>query len=261
MYGDKNFFGIYRGLGKFLARHGVVGVLINYRLSPFVRHPAHVRDVARAFAWVVRNIARYGGDPQRIVLGGHSAGGHLVSLLATDPQYLGDPDLKLTPCERAAIRGVASVSGVYRIPGPDEFRVMARQIVRSLAERGQGAIPALMVPVLLKVGESINPFNLVFGTDRTVQKTASPIEHVHAGLPPFQVLTAELEVHGLRAMADDFATALRRAGCSVERAELDDCNHRTIVLAIQKDGQPGAKALLDFVDRCAAIRPDRSKLP
>src|SRR4051794_2017887 len=52
MIGDKNFFGLYRGVGRYLASHGVVAVLINYRLSPQVRHPEHVRDVARAFAWV-----------------------------------------------------------------------------------------------------------------------------------------------------------------------------------------------------------------
>src|SRR5262249_21258684 len=132
MYGDKNFFGIYRGLGKFPARHGVVAVMINYRLSPYVRHPEHVKDVARAFASVVRNIASYGGDPRRIILGGHSAGGHLVSLLVTDKTYLNDPALDLKPAERAGLRGVVAVSGVYRIPGPDEFRTLARQIVRAL---------------------------------------------------------------------------------------------------------------------------------
>src|SRR5262249_10902961 len=202
----------------------------------------------------------YGGDPGRIILGGHSAGGHLVSLLVTDPKYLADPALHLSACQRKSIRGVVAVSGVYRIPGPDEFRKMARQIVRSLVERS-GA-PPLLAGGLLRVGEAVTPFALVFGGDLAVQKSASPLYHVHAGLPPFLVLTAETEVHGLRDMADDFTAALRKAGVSVEREELDDCNHRTSVLALQKGGSPGAKALLSFIARCAGPAvADRSKGP
>src|SRR5580765_7849686 len=45
---------------------GYVTVVISYRLSPGVSHPAHTQDVAAAFAWVTRNIARHGGDPGRI---------------------------------------------------------------------------------------------------------------------------------------------------------------------------------------------------
>ena len=52
-------------------------VFPNYRLSPWVKHPEHVKDVARAFAWTNKNIAKYGGDPKRLFVGGHSAGGHL----------------------------------------------------------------------------------------------------------------------------------------------------------------------------------------
>ena len=63
-------------------------VAINYRLSPDVKHPEHVKDVAAAVAWVHDNIDDYGGDPERIVVMGHSAGAHLAALVATDPQRL-----------------------------------------------------------------------------------------------------------------------------------------------------------------------------
>src|SRR5438874_2403382 len=61
--GNKNHFGIYASLGKALAREGIGLVSPNYRLSPQVKHPEHIKDVARAFAWTHRNIAKYGGRP------------------------------------------------------------------------------------------------------------------------------------------------------------------------------------------------------
>jgi acetyl esterase/lipase len=105
--GDKSQFG---HVGTFLARHGIGTVVANYSLSPKVRHPAHVRDVAAAFAWAWRNVAEFGGDPGRLSAFGHSAGGHLVSLLATDERHL--RPWGLGP---GNIQGVVSISGVYRV--------------------------------------------------------------------------------------------------------------------------------------------------
>lgn len=111
VFGDKDFFGLHAGMGRMFARHGIVAVVANYRLSPKVKHPEHVKDVARAFAWTHRNIAHYGGRADRIYLCGHSAGGHLVSLLATDERYLKDEKRSFKD-----IKGVMSMSGVYEIP-------------------------------------------------------------------------------------------------------------------------------------------------
>jgi acetyl esterase/lipase len=253
MYGDKNFFGLYRGVGRFLAKHGVVAVMVNYRLSPGVKHPEHARDVARAFAWTCRKIDSYGGDPTRIILAGHSAGAHLASLVATDETYLKDPELKLSARDRAGLRGVASVCGVYRIPGPDEFRKMSSRIVTILVERNApSGMAGLLTPVLLRAGEALNPFALVFGTDREVQTKASPLSHVRKGLPPFLLLNAEREVPGLAAMAEDFAAALRKAGDSVQTRTIEGSTHRSILFGMHQDRSEAGQALLDFVFRHTA---------
>ncbi len=255
LFGDKNFFGIYRNVGRNLARHGVVTVMVNYRLSPWVKHPEHVRDVARAYAWTAHNIHRYGGDPDRIVVAGHSAGGHLVALLATDDRYLKDRELKLTARQRQALRGVVGISGVYRIPAPDEFRYMAERIIRSwVGDPTERRTARLLAPLLRTVAGKVNPFHLVFGTDREVQADASPLRHVRKGLPPFLIVTAEYEAPRLSVMADEFSAALRKAGNKVECKEIDGCSHRTIVNRLHNDDDETTRLVLDFVKRTAAAR-------
>ena len=99
-------------LGRALASRGIGVAFAGYRLFPRARHPDHVRDAARAFAWVRTNVARRGGRPDEIFVGGHSAGGHLATLLALHPKYL--KEVGETP---RAIRGVIGLSGVYDLPG------------------------------------------------------------------------------------------------------------------------------------------------
>lgn len=108
---------LYIGLARTFGRHGIGVAVINYRLSPKVKHPGHIEDVAKAFAWVKANVAKHGGDPENITIMGHSAGGHLAALLGTDPSYLKAEKLSLSD-----IRGVISVSGVYQIePGAELY--------------------------------------------------------------------------------------------------------------------------------------------
>jgi acetyl esterase/lipase len=251
--GDKDQRGRIRAVGQSLARQGYVAVLINYRLSPSVRHPEHVKDVARAFAWVRKHIAEYGGDPDRIVLMGHSAGGHLVTLLVTDDSYLSDPALGLGAGDRKAIRAVVSLSGVYRVPEPEEFRSMSSDIIDNLV--GEGDSRKFMRPALFAFSRGFNPFRMVFGSDLGVRKKASPIAHVRKGLPPMLLLQAESEVPGLRAMTTDFAKALRGHGNVVEVAEIEDTTHRTILYQLRARDSAASKLVRDFIARHAGAKP------
>src|SRR5262249_45169391 len=109
--GDKNHLGIYNRMGRSLASHGIGMVSANYRLPPRVKHPEHIRDVARAFAWVHKNIGKHGGRPSELFVAGHSAGAHLIALLSTDESYLKDHGLTTRD-----IRGAIPISGVYSVP-------------------------------------------------------------------------------------------------------------------------------------------------
>jgi acetyl esterase/lipase len=73
----------YDHIGAWAVRNGWVGVTITYRLAPEYTWPSGAQDVAAAIAWVRGNVAAYGGDPDRIVVAGHSAGSvHVASYLA-----------------------------------------------------------------------------------------------------------------------------------------------------------------------------------
>jgi acetyl esterase/lipase len=145
VHGDKSFMNMYSGLGRFYASQGIGAVIINYRLSPGVKHPEHVKDVARAFAWTVKNIDKYGGRPDQIFISGHSAGGHLVALLATDEEYL-----KAEGVSDKNIKGVLAISGVYEVPakvlpqvfGTDEKMCYAASPIHNVKE---GLPPFLIV--------------------------------------------------------------------------------------------------------------------
>jgi acetyl esterase/lipase len=263
MIGDKDFFGLYRNVGKALARHGVVTVMVNYRLSPAVRHPAHVEHLARAFAWTRRHIKEYGGNPDRIVLVGHSAGGHLVALLATDDRYLKARGLHLDDADRAAIRGVVGVSGVYHVPATDELVRMATAMLQGMGQPGPAKLMptpahstrmagnwmAVAVTTMRRSGMPFDPFDLVFGRDPRERLAASPITYVRPGLPPFLLLHASSDLPTLPEQAREFAQALEKAGNSVTLERMSPRDHNTILFDAAQDGDPVLTAILHFVAR------------
>lgn len=136
-------------VGQFLASNGIGAVLTNYRLSPKAQHPAHVEDVARAFAWTHKHIAEYGGRADQIVISGHSAGGHLVALLACDPTYLKAHNLSTKD-----MKGVVPISGVYTIG--DTFPIFTRAFGKD-KEICKAASP------VTHVCEGLPPFLVLYG--------------------------------------------------------------------------------------------------
>jgi arylformamidase len=145
----------------FVTGLGFVFVSVNYRLSPAIQHPEHTKDLARALGWVHKNITSYGGDPARIALMGHSAGAHLVSLVATDDIYLREVGLSL-----GNLRGVVALDGAgYDIP---------LQLESAKKEKAQ------------------DMYQQAFTADPAVWRAASPYYHIKAGkgIPPFLLIHA-----------------------------------------------------------------------
>jgi arylformamidase len=100
---SKEFSGVALGMHA----RGITTVVINYALCPHVSIDEITRQARAAVAWTLRNIDQYGGDPQRVAVGGHSAGGHLAAMcLNTDwAADYGLPD--------APLKGAVLVSGLY----------------------------------------------------------------------------------------------------------------------------------------------------
>lgn len=82
--------GLTGGKRGFVGLGDEIGVVaVGYRLSPKAEHPAYLEDAAAATAWVLGNIAAYGGDTNKVFLAGHSAGGYLAAMAGMDPRWLG----------------------------------------------------------------------------------------------------------------------------------------------------------------------------
>lgn len=104
MMGDKHTEGspFYSNMGDFAARQGWLGVCATYRLAPANRFPSGVEDLRLLVAWLRANVQQYGGDPDRIVLSGQSAGAsHVANYIAHARDHAD------------GIAGAVFMSGVY----------------------------------------------------------------------------------------------------------------------------------------------------
>ncbi|MDF7815425.1 alpha/beta hydrolase [Hymenobacter sp. YC55] len=178
-------------------------VSVNYRLSPTpaaltdgnrIKYPVHSTDVADAVKWVADSIGRYGGDPAKIVLLGHSAGAHLVALTGTSPLFLPARHLPLT-----FLRGIAAID----TEGYD---------------------------VLTQSSEEL--YQNAFGTDPAQQREASPVYNVTsaARYPRFFVATRGSAARV--ALADAFVKQLQAAGVPVSQVRGSQYDHEGINNAI-----------------------------
>jgi acetyl esterase/lipase len=144
----------YGWAARAYASKGFVVVLPDYRKVPQVRFPGFVQDAADAVKWTKDNIAKYGGDPNRIAIAGHSAGAHSVAMLTLDPQWL------------AAAGAPGAVKAAVGLSGPYDFYPFTG---RAVAAMGRWPKPAETQPLTF-ARKDAPPMMLVTGTaDTTVR--------------------------------------------------------------------------------------------
>jgi acetyl esterase/lipase len=211
--GDKSQ---YRFVAAALAARGYLTVVPDYRLFPKVRFPVFLQDNATAFAWTKANIARYGGDPGRIFLMGHSAGAYSVAMLTLDKQWLAadglDPD--------------RDIAGMIGLAGPYDF------------------LP-LHDPELEDI----------FGPAGDLRRS-QPITFARGNAPPIFLAAGTADRTVLPRNTERLAAAIRRDGGQVEERLYPGIDHTRIVAALAGVLRWLAPSMTDvtaFLDRYAGV--------
>lgn len=138
---------IYRFVAKALARRGFVTVVPDYRVYPEVSYPGFIEDSAHAVRWASDNAARFGGDPGKLFVMGHSAGAYNAAMLALDRRWLAA--VGLDPNDDIA--GLIGIAGPYDfLPLVDEtlvtiFGGAERIETQPITHVAAGAPPALLL--------------------------------------------------------------------------------------------------------------------
>ena len=197
--GDKSDVGLKP---KVLTQRGFVFVSTNYRLLPEVTMDDLIRDVAKSLGWVHRNIAKHGGDPKRIFVGGHSAGAQLAALICTDDRYLKKEGVIFD-----VLKGCVPVDGdTYDIP----------KIIMTAENR-----KTLYGGKMYTFGHRQK-----FGNDPEKHVDFSAVTHVEKGkgIPPFLLLYFSGNPD-TRAQAEILATNLKVEEIPVRAFGKSDTNH------------------------------------
>ena len=166
---------LYYYLGKRFARKGVVAVVIDYPLSPAAQYNEMAHSAARAVQWTQENIADYGGDPDRIFVSGHSAGGHLAALITVRDSYFDTLGIA------NPIRGAVLIDAA----GLDMYGYLCE---RAPEER---------------------KYQTTFTKDPVNWKEASPLYHLRPNLPPFLIYRGGKTYPSIIKSNDKFAEALQ----------------------------------------------------
>jgi arylformamidase len=149
--GDKRSKGVVENKVARWSRAGIIVISVNYRMLPVTDPVEQARDVARALAAAQARMAEWGGDPNRVVLMGHSAGAHLVALLDANP-------------------ALATRLGARAWLGAVILDSAALDIVQTM-ERPHAPL-----------------YDDAFGTDRIYWREASPYHHLAAGAKPMLIV-------------------------------------------------------------------------
>lgn len=214
---------------KVLTERGFVFVSTNYRLLPEVDMDTLIRDVASSLGWVHRHIADYGGDPERIFVGGHSAGAQLAALLCTDHRYLEKEGVP-----PSVLKGCIPVDGdTYDLP----------KIIATAEFRAQ--LYGLPLPTF--------GHRQKFGNDPEKHIDFSAVTHVAPGkeVPPFLILYFPGNP-ATRAQARRLQEALKAADIPVEAYGKRDSNHSQLNNDLGMPDDPATVALYQFLDPLVA---------
>jgi acetyl esterase/lipase len=203
---------------------GFVFVSTNYRLLPDVDMGTLIRDVAKSFGWVQRHIAEYGGDPKRVLVGGHSAGAQLAAIICTDDRYLNAEGVSFD-----VLIGCVPVDG-------DTYDVPAIIETAETRLRVHGFPPPT------------NGHRQKFGNTPENHKDFSAVTHIARGkgIPPFLILHVA-DHPDTSAQAQRLSAVLKDAGIATTVFGAKETNHTKLNDNLGLPSDPATAALSEFV--------------
>lgn len=187
----------YKFFGKGFAKKGVVTVILNYRLSPKADYRDMADDCAAALKWVTENISNYGGDPTRIFISGHSAGGHLAALVVNDTSFLSS-------------KGIANcIKGGILI---DAFGLDMHSYLRSSDWKGDST------------------FKITFTQRPEIWKKGSPINHLTSSSVPQLVWVGGKTYSSISEQGQQYSSQLNQLGVYSEYSVIRKKHHIGMIL-------------------------------
>lgn len=203
---------------------GFVFVSTGYRLLPNVEMVEIFRDIAKSLRWVHEHIGEHGGDPNRILVMGHSAGAQLAALISIDERYLKAEGLPLS-----IIKGCVPVDG-------DTYDVPAIIDTAETRWRVHGLPPS-------RWGHRAK-----FGNDSAKHLDYSAVTHVRksSGIPPFLILHVA-DHPDTSAQAQRLERELKEAGIPVKRFAARQTDHSKLNESLGQPDDAPTKALFEFV--------------
>jgi acetyl esterase/lipase len=197
-----------------MARKDVVVVIIDSPLSPKVQYDEMAIAVSKAVQWISKNIERYGGNPEKIFISGHSAGGHLATLVSVRNEYFDSLGMS------SPIKGVILIDAA----GLDMYGYLQEE----------------------KFSED-HTYYKTFTKDPRNWKEASPLYHLHRDMPPMLIYRGEKTYPSILKSHEKFIKALKDFTPNPNYHILKGKTHVAMITQFFKPWNPRYDEIIEFM--------------
>jgi len=212
--GDRDYYqtftGIHGNIGTTLARQGIGTAVISYKLYPEAGIDEQISDVELASKWVIENISKYGGDARNIFIVGHSAGGHLASMVGLDPKISGK------------LNGIIAMSSIFSIE--DMARDNDDEFNKDISYK-------------------------MFGNDPRNWKKYSPVTYYTPSSPAMMILLAEKDFDYMLKQVPMYADKIKNLNPNSEYVSIPHYIHSDMVAKFGKKDDLVAPIVTSFIKR------------
>ena len=211
MYGNKDPYAV---LGRNMAHYGIMTINVNYRLGDSVNFQKMALDCAKAVKWVAENAHLYGGNPDKITISGHSAGGHLGALVALNNDYFNK---------------VGIANKIAKVLLIDAFGLNIGHMIKKHGN------------------EFLSHIEKIFTKDPEIWKSASPLNFITNRKIPFFIMVGSRSYPMLLADNKYFAEKLKKVNDEVIFYEAPGKSHQEMITQFQKKDSQLYKGVTEFI--------------